>query len=221
MIKPIHRHMARVGQALSSPVRIRALNLLAQRAWTIGELAEELGESLASTSAHLKVLRAACLVVDDKVGRQVWCRIASVEVMHLLVATRNAAEALLPELREFVRQVKDDPASLQEITLAELVRELEEQRVTLLDLRPEQEYLAGHLPGALSLPFEKLSGCDISKLAQTEKVVAYCRGPYCAMARQGVEQLRALGISVKRLDAGVVEWQCDGRTLVASTGGSD
>lgn len=213
MTKPVHSQMARIGQALASPVRVRALNLLAQRAWTIGELAEELGESLASASAHLKVLRASCLVVDEKVGRQVWCRVASVEVMQLLLATRAAAEALLPELREFIRLTKESPSSLQEMTLEELTKELAAQRVMLVDLRPENEYLAGHLPGALSLPVELIPFIDRAKFSDFSHIVAYCRGPYCALAREGTEALSALGLPVKRLSAGVVEWQCDNRSL--------
>ena len=126
--------MARLGPQMSSPVRLRALPLLAQKPWTIGELANELGESLASTSAHLKVLRSSSLVVDEKVGRQVWCRVASEEVLELMVAARKAAEALLPELAEFVRQAKHDPLSLPGLTITEPERETEAGRVNLLDL---------------------------------------------------------------------------------------
>lgn len=215
MAKPIHVQMARIGLAMSSPVRLRALTLLAQKPWTIGELANELGESLASTSAHLKVLRSSSLVVDEKVGRQVWCRVASEEVLELMVAARKAAEALLPELAEFVRQAKHDPLSLQGLTLTELDREIEAGRVILLDLRPAEEYRSGHLPRALSLPLAQIPSADLETLAQANLIVAYCRGPWCTMARQGALALRERGLGVQVLPAGVVEWQAEGLPLAS------
>lgn len=215
MAKPIHVQMARIGLALSSPARLRALTLLAQRSWTVGELAQELGESLASTSAHLKVLRASSLVVDEKVGRQVWCRVASDEVLELMVAVRKTAEALLPELAEFVRQAKHDPLSLQGVTLAELNCEIEAGRVILLDLRPAEEYRSGHLPQAQSLPLTQISSANLETLAQADLIVAYCRGPWCTMARQGAVALRERGLAVQVLPAGVVEWQAEGLSLVS------
>ena len=213
MAKPIHFHTAKIGQAMASPVRLRALNLLAQRSWTVSGLAQELGESLASTSAHLKVLRAACLIVDEKSGRQVWCRVASPEVLRLLVAARDAAEALLPELREFVRQVSEDPQTLLGLTLEELHREVLSDRVILVDLRREEEFRSGRLPGSQSLPAASI-GADCAAMFSPEKpIVAYCRGPYCAMAEHGVKALSELSLNVQRLDAGVVEWQVAGYAL--------
>ena len=213
MAKPIHFHTAKIGQAMASPVRLRALNLLAQRAWTVSELAQELGESLASTSAHLKVLRAACLIVDEKSGRQVWCRVASPEVLQLIVAARTAAEAVLPELREFVRQVAEDPYSLLGLTFEELHREVAQERVILVDLRREEEFRSGHLPGSRSLPANSITAECVEAFPSGTPIVAYCRGPYCAMADHGVKALAELGLQVKRLDAGVVEWQVAGLGL--------
>lgn len=213
MSKPVYVQAARIGQALSSPVRLRALNLLAQRPWAVSELAAELGESIAATSAHLKILRASCLVMDERTGRTVHCRIASDEVLRLLVAARQAAEAVLPELREVLRQAKEDPHALAGISLAELEREARAGRVLLVDLRPEPEYAAGHLPTARSLPAARLDTVDLSELESSQQIVAYCRGPWCVMARQGVAQMNARGIAAKRLDAGVVEWRAAGLTL--------
>ena len=211
--KPIHAQMARIGLALSSPVRLRALTLLAQRSWAVSQLASELGESLASTSAHLKVLRSSCLVVDEKVGRQVWCRVASDEVLDLMVAVRKTAEALLPELTKFVQQAKQDPHALQGLTLAELEREVKAGRAVLLDLRPAEEYRAGHLPRAHSLPVSKIASAALDAWEPAEMIVAYCRGPWCTLASLGVQALRDRGISVQQLYAGVVEWQTSGLSL--------
>lgn len=205
--------VARLGQAMSSPVRLRALNLLAQRAWRVSELAGELGESLAATSAHLKVLRAACMVVDEKVGRDVWCRVESDEVLRLLIAARRAAESVLPDLREIVREAGEDPYLLPSFDLREIAEDVAQGRVALVDLRPENEYAAGHLPGACSLPVRTLEHADLGALRATERVVAYCRGPWCLMAREGVRSLNERGVPARRLAAGVTEWRAEGLVL--------
>lgn len=203
-----------MGQALASPQRLRALNLLAQSPRTVGDLAVELGESKASTSAHLKVLRSACLVKDERRGRQVWCRLASETVAGLLVTIREAAETLMPELREVIRDAIEDPHALESMNFEQLWREVTAGRVVLIDLRPREEYAAGHLPGAQSLPFEELDEADVECLAEgPPKIVAYCRGPWCLKARQGVARLRELGVDAQRLNAGVAEWRAKGMSL--------
>lgn len=208
-----HIQIARLGQAMASPVRLRALNLLAQRAWRVSELAQELGESLAATSAHLKVLREAAMVVDEKRGREVWCRVESDEVLKLLAAAQRAAETLLPELREAAREADADPHLLKPFQLQALAEDVAQGRVTLVDLRPGEEYLAGHLPGAQSYPYPELASTDLKSLRRKRRVVAYCRGPWCLMARQGVGVLNERGIPAKRLRAGIVEWCAEGLEL--------
>jgi DNA-binding transcriptional ArsR family regulator/rhodanese-related sulfurtransferase len=213
----IYQNTARIGQAMASPIRLRALNLLAQRPQTVGELAEKLGQSKASTSAHLKVLRGACLVVDEHQGRKVWCRLASDDVARLLVSMRGVAETLLPEMQEVVRQAEADPDALESISLRKLASEVKAGRVRLIDLRPGDEYEAGHLPNAESLPFEQIKPADLRRLAtesaSESATIAYCRGPWCVMARKGVERLRKAGVNVKRLPAGVAEWRAAGLRL--------
>lgn len=206
MRRPIYMHVARIGQALASPVRLRALNLMAQRPWRVGDLADELGESWAATSAHLKVLRAACLVVDEKRGRDVWCRVESEEVLHLLHSARRAAETLLPELHELVREARANPHLLPSFDLREIAEDVRQGRITLIDLRPIAEYEAGHLPRAISLPFAELEQADLCSLKKS-RVVAYCRGPWCVMAREGVKALNDRGVHAQLLAAGVVEWR--------------
>ncbi len=208
-----HLQVARLGQALASPVRLRALNLLAQRAWRVSELARELGESLAATSAHLKVLRDAAMVVDEKRGREVWCRVESDEVLALLAAAQRAAEVLLPELREAAREADEDPHLLRSFQLGALAEDVAQGRVTLVDLRPGAEYLSGHLPGAQSYPFPELDTADLTPLKRKRNIVAYCRGPWCLMARQGVDALNQRGVAAKRLRAGIVEWRAEGLEL--------
>lgn len=213
-MKRIHySQIARLGQAMASPVRLRALNLLAQRPWRVGDLAQELGESAAATSAHLKVLRAACMIVEEKRGREVWCRVESDEVFRLLAAAQHTAEALLPELREAAREADEDPYLLRSVSLRELAEDIARNRVTLVDLRPSEEYKAGHLPGARSYPFPALAEADLEGLPRKRRLVAYCRGPWCVMAREGVKALNKRGLPAKRLRAGIVEWRAEGLEL--------
>ena len=209
----IHMQTARIGQAISSPVRLRALNLLAQRSWTVSELAQELGETLAATSAHLKVLRAACLITEEKLGRELWCKVESEEVLRLLVAAQQAAEALLPDLRELIQQAQNDPYLLPRFSLHDLKDDLAAGRITLIDLRPESEFKAGHLPTARSLPYPTLEQADLKSLRRAKNIVAYCRGPWCAMARAGVAALNERNVPAKRLFAGIAEWRVEGLPL--------
>lgn len=212
----IYMQTARIGQATASPQRLRTLNLLAQRPHTVGELADRLGESKASTSAHLKVLRAACLVVDERRGREVWCRLGSDDVAALLVSLRSLAEALLPELRDVIREADEDPDALTGVSLRQLARDVKSGRVRLLDLRPTDEFTFGHLPGSESTPTDTLTPKRLRELLAEvgdQEVVAYCRGPWCVMAREGVSRLRKAGINAKRLPAGVTEWRAQNMKL--------
>lgn len=214
MSATIHQQTARLGLAISSPVRLRALNLLSQRPWRVSELAEELGESMAATSAHLKVLRAACMVSVEKSGRDVWCQVASGEVIQLLSAAHRAAEALLPELREAARETEKDPFLLQNLDFETLSAEVARKRATLIDLRPAREFQAGHLPGAQSWPYDTLAKAKLDALKNLPGIIGYCRGPWCLKAKLGVETLNKRGIPAKRLRAGVVEWQAAGLSLI-------
>lgn len=212
----VYMQTARMGQALAHPHRLRALNLLAQRPRTINELAQALDESKASTSAHLKVLRAACLVLDDRRGREVWCRLASDQVAVLLVTLRRTAEDLLPELRDVVAEAAADPDLLEDVSLRQLARDAKAGRVQLIDLRTAEEYAHGHLPGARSVPEGSLSRSRLRELAAElggQSIVAYCRGPWCLTARRGVKRLVQSGLRAKRVPAGVAEWRTDGLRL--------
>lgn len=208
----IHQQTARLGLAISSPIRLRALNLLAQGPWRVGELAEELGESIASTSAHLKVLRAVHMVAMEKSGRDVWCKVASPDVIQLLSAAHRAATALLPDLQEAQAKLNDGFV-LQGNDFHKLTADVTNGRATLIDLRPAREFDAGHLPGAQSWPYDTLTKSQVAPLKKSPPVISYCRGPWCLKARLGVQALNRFGIPAKRLPLGVVEWQAAGFTL--------
>lgn len=213
MTTSIHEHMARLGLALSNPARLRALNLMAQRPWRVSELAQELGEGISATSAHLKVLRAAHLVEVKKSGRDVWCRVAGADVIQLLSAIHRAADSLLPEVREMKMAENDDAFLLRDFDLKKISADAKNGQTILVDLRPADEFAAGHLPGSQSWPYHSLSKSKLKALKNNLPVITYCRGPWCQKARLGVETFNKFGISAKRLPVGVVDWQAAGFSL--------
>lgn len=205
----IFRAMARMGQAFASPQRLQIIALLAHGSRTVEQLAAMTSQSLALTSSHLKILRAAALVVSDKTGRHQHCRLATDSVAKVFLMLRSLGEELMPEVRELVRQYFSNPEMLSPMSVKELKAELKAGRVRLIDLRPSEEYKTGHVPGAISLPFDQIAERH-REFSATEPWVAYCRGPYCLMAIRGVEKLRQLGLPVQRLNFSVPEWKASG-----------
>lgn len=214
-MKRLHHELtAQFCHALASPTRLHILTLLAQGKWSVGQLAGELGESVATVSAHLKVLRAAHLISMTKQGREVWSYIASQQVLKTLATVQQAAELVLPELREAVLDAKNDPFLESDTDFCRLFIEAEQERLTLIDLRPEAEYREGHLPHALSYPFNTLTSADLYPLmGLNRRILGYCRGPWCKRAIEGVRVLNERGVPARRLRAGVVEWQAAGLAL--------
>ncbi len=203
---------AALAHAFSHQHRLKIVSLLTQSTKSVEALAKGIGQSVASTSAHLKVLRSAGAVTSHKTGRYVYYQLGSNQVPIFLVAIRRLAEELLPEVREIMRDYFDDPESLSPLTERELLAEIKTGRVIVLDLRPEDEFAAGHIPGASSIPCAKLK--EMAKqLPSNARFVAYCRGPYCLMAKEGTESLRSLGYNVHRLRFGTAEWRTAGQTL--------
>jgi DNA-binding transcriptional ArsR family regulator/rhodanese-related sulfurtransferase len=214
----LFQQFARVGGAMSSPQRLRMLSLLSHRERTVEELAGLTGQSLASASAHLKVLRGACLVSSEKRGRHVHVRLAGEEVLRFWLVFREFGAGLLPEAREVVQCYFDDRESMAPLTPRELAKELKKGRVTLLDLRPSDEFEAGHLPGAVNFPFAELASRskELCQISSEASIYAYCRGPYCVMAWKGVQKLRAMGIPALRLAFSVPEWRGERLKVIAS-----
>lgn len=174
-----------------------------------GETDFVFGQTLALASAHVKVLRGACLVVSEKRGRQVFCRLAGESVERFWLALRALGEELLPEAQVVLRQFQSDRDTLVQLSPEELAAKLKSGRITLLDLRPPEEFAAAHLPGARNLPFAQIDAGEVAalNLPPRGKVYAYCRGPYCVMAREGTRKLRQLGVPVRRLPFSVPEWR--------------
>jgi rhodanese-related sulfurtransferase/DNA-binding transcriptional ArsR family regulator len=210
----IYDQFARVGKALSSPHRIELLELLAQGPRTVETLSKLADMTLPNTSAHLQVLRSAGLVESTKEGLYVTYRLSDPSVAELLLATRKVAEARLAEVAKITRDFLAENAQLDAVDVDDLREKVRKGEVTLLDVRPEEEYEAGHIPGALSVPLPALAK-RLSGLPKTREVVAYCRGPYCVLAVEAVKVLRARGFKAIRLEDGVLDWASHGLKIAA------
>lgn len=206
---PLYRELARIGQAMASPARLGLLDLLRQGPRTVEALAREAGLTLANASQHLKVLRQARLVDTEKRGVFVTYRLADEAVEGFYRALRSLATARLTEVQQIARAFADKRGSFEPIDRRRLVRRLRAGEVMLLDVRPAEEYRAGHIPGAVSLPLKDLDK-RLKSLPKGREIVAYCRGPYCVFAPEAVTILRRHGYDARPMDEGVTEWRAHG-----------
>lgn len=207
--------LARLADALSSPKRLKMVSLLAQGEKSVEQLAEMTDQSIAAASAHLKVLRASGLVIGRKHGRHVWSALACESVTRLWLALRDLGEELLPEVREIVRDYFEHPETLSKMTMEEVMEAARRNRVILFDLRTEGEFQAGHLPHARHLPLADLADLEarLRELPAGRPILAYCRGPYCITALNGIDAIRKSGTTAQRLPFGVPEWKAAGLPL--------
>src|SRR5919206_1986313 len=210
----LYAEFAVMGKALASAHRLELLDLLGQGERSVDELAQEMGQSLANASAHLKVLRQARLVDADKRGLNVVYRLAAPEVFQLWRTLRDLGTARLAEVDRLVETYLTDRASLTAVDIAELRRLVQDGTVTLLDVRPVLEYRQGHIPNARSIPVAELER-RLSELPRDREVVAYCRGPYCVYADEAAQLLQQHGFRVRRLDEGFPEWRAAGLPVEA------
>jgi rhodanese-related sulfurtransferase/DNA-binding transcriptional ArsR family regulator len=201
----IYEQFARVSKALGSGHRVELVELLTQGPRTVEALARLTDMSVANTSAHLQVLRGAGLVESTKDGLFVTYRLADPSVGDLLLAVRRVAEARLAEVQKITRAFLAENAQAEPIDERALRARVRKGEVTLLDVRPPEEFASGHIPGALSVPLPELAR-QLSTLPKRREVVAYCRGPYCVLAVEAVKQLRARGFKAVRLEEGVLDW---------------
>jgi len=205
----IYEQFARIGKAISNPGRLELLDLLCQGPRTVEALAKEANLGIANTSQQLKVLRTARLIEAEKSGLFVTYRLADEEVCLFLRSLRLLAETRLTEVREITRQFLAGREGLEPVSREGLLSKVREGAVTVLDVRPVEEYRAAHIPGALSVPLKELER-RLSDLPVDREIVAYCRGPYCVLAVEAVEMLRAHGFEAFRLEQSVQDWQAEG-----------
>jgi len=205
----VYGQFARIGKAVSAPKRIELLELLCQGPRTVEALAEQAAVSIANASQHLQVLRAARLVEARKKGLFVEYRLADEDVLRFVHAMRALAEARLAEIGEITQAYLKARGALEPVSGEELMQRVRDGQVTVLDVRPAEEYRAGHIPGARSVPVSELRK-RLAELPKNREIVAYCRGPQCVMAIEAVELLRKEGFRAHRMEQGVVDWRARG-----------
>lgn len=202
----IYEQFSRLGKAVAAPKRIELLDLLCQGPRTVEALADQAALSVANASQHLRILRMARLVDAEKKGLYVEYRLADDAVGRFYVALRGLAESRLAEVEQVSREYLDSRGAMEPVESEELLRRVRRGEVTVLDVRPVEEYRAGHIPGALSVPVGDLMA-RLKELPRDRAVVAYCRGPYCVMAVEAVRILRKRGFKAHRLELGVTDWK--------------
>jgi rhodanese-related sulfurtransferase len=208
----IYDQFARIGKALAAPKRLEILDLLCQGPRTVEALAREAGVSVANASQHLQILRAARLIDGEKKGLYVEYRLADEKVCRFFLALRELGQSRLAEVEQITRAFLEERGALETVPGEELLRRVRKGEVTVLDVRPVEEYRAGHVPGALSIPLGELKA-RIRELPKGRDVVAYCRGPYCVMAIEAVGLLRREGFRARRMEQGVADWRSRGWRL--------
>ena len=206
---------ASAAQALGSGRRAEIVDLLAQGERSVDEVANEISQSVANTSQHLHVLARAGLVRSRREGTRVFYRLASERVGDLWAAVRDVAVNHVAEVNQLADEYLGERDGVEHVSAEELQERLARGDVVLLDVRPDPEYKAGHIPGAQSVPLDALASLA-PKLPRRRQIVAYCRGPYCVYADDAVRLLRARGLKARRLDVGLPEWRRAGLPIETS-----
>ena len=203
--------IALMGKAFASPRRLELLDLLAQAPRTVDELAKASEQSMANASQHLQALHAAGMVTRAREGTSVRYALAGHEALTVWLALRDASVARLAEVERAARDYLGE--EVEAIGREELIERLRRGDVVLVDVRPAEEFAAGHIDGARSIPLDELRE-RLAELPADREVVAYCRGPFCAYAHEAVRQLRAEGRTARRLEEGWPEWRLAGKPSV-------
>jgi rhodanese-related sulfurtransferase/DNA-binding MarR family transcriptional regulator len=205
----LYAHFARIGHAVSSPKRLELLDLLSQGEKSVEQLAEQTATPVKNTSAHLRALRQARLVETRRDGTYVRYRLADEAVAAFLLTLQALGRHRYAEVREVAQSYLEHRDTLEPIAPEELRRRLDAGDVTLVDVRPADEFAAGHIPGALSVPVAELPD-RLRELPKRREIVAYCRGPYCVYAVTAVELLRRRGYRARRLIESIPAWRARG-----------
>jgi rhodanese-related sulfurtransferase/DNA-binding transcriptional ArsR family regulator len=200
---------ARIGKALANAHRLEILDLLAQREWSVEDLAHETHLSVANASQHLQILRSAQLVTVRRQGLYAYYRLADKRVYQLWQVLRELGEERLAEVDRIVDTFLANRDALEPIDAITLLTRLQDDDVTVLDVRPAAEYQAGHLQGARSIPIDELEA-RLDEVSPDQEIIAYCRGPYCVFADEAVELLTARGYRARRFTHGFPDWQMAG-----------
>jgi ArsR family transcriptional regulator len=211
----LYAQFARVAKALSHPHKLELLELLAQCERSVEALAKVAGLTVANTSRHLQQLRRAGLVESRKEGLYVFYRVAGDDVIDLLSSLQRTGERHIGEVNRVVMEYFNDRDSLEAVSRKELLQRSKDGLVTVLDVRPPEEYESGHIPGAINVPLERIEQC-LKELPKGQEVFAYCRGAYCVLAFEAVAALREKGFKARRLEEGYPEWKAAGLPVEGS-----
>lgn len=209
MKNALYQGIAKVAQALSNGNRLQILEYLAQRERSVDELAAMTGLTVANTSQHLQALRQAALVTSRKEGQRVFYAIAGDDVVQMCALVRGVAQNRLAEVDKLVREFIGHRDEMEAVPAREVLDRAKRGLVLVLDVRPPEEFAAGHVPGAVNIPIKELES-RLAGLPKRKEIVAYCRGPYCLMSFEAVEKLRSRGLKARRLEDGFPEWKAAG-----------
>jgi ArsR family transcriptional regulator len=207
---------ASVAKTLGHPHRLELLEQLGQGERSVEMLAQRTRLSIANASQHLQHMRRAGLVANRRNGKFIYYRLKDDAVLDLLAALRCIAERNSAEVERVIRSYFDKRDSLEAISRDELVQRVRAGTVTILDVRPEDEFALGHVPNALNIPLRELEA-RLGEIDPKSEVVAYCRGPYCVLSYEAVAQLRRRGFNARRLEDGLPEWRAAGLPIVTGT----
>ncbi len=207
--KQLFTHFARIARAMASPHRLELLEALAQGERSVEKLAQAAGMPIANTSHHLQVLREGALVRSRREGAQVIYRLSDDEIPRMLASLRRVGEHRIAEVEHIVRDHFASDVGLRPVTHTELRALLESGDTLVIDVRPPEEYEAGHIEGAVNIPLGRLSR-RLADFPRNKEIVAYCRGPYCMLAVEAVQRLRKRGYHARRLEQGFPEWKSTG-----------
>lgn len=208
----LYEQVGRIGKALSSAKRLELIEVLSQGEKSVEALAAAAEISVKLASAHLKAMRAARLVEPRREGKRIYYRLAHPQVAELWVALRSAAEEQLVELQAAMRELVSNPRELHPVGGRRLLAQAKRGEVLVIDVRPEAEFRAAHLPYARSVPLGELRS-RLGEIPRSKPVVAYCRGPFCLMAKDALALMHKNGIRAARLEDGVAEWRSRGLPL--------
>ena len=213
----IYDQFSRIGKAVSSPKRLELLDLICQGEKTVETLSRETGLTMANTSQHLQTLKAARLIKAEKEGLYVKYRLADKMVCEFFRSLRVLAEHRLAEVDMIKRRFLEGKEGMEPVNREDLLKRVIKGDVTVLDVRPVEEFRAGHIPGALSVPLDQLREI-LAQLPADQEIVAYCRGPYCVLAVKAVEVLREQGFNAIRLEESVQDWSAMGLAVEIGEG---
>ncbi len=202
----VYQELSRVTHAISNPKRMELIDVLSQKGYSVEELSKEISMSIASTSQHLQVLKSSKLVDTRRQGNFIIYSITDDSVLKLVSAIKELGFRKIAEIERLISDFKADKNILESITLDDLLARSRKEKVLLIDVRPEEEYNAGHIPNAISIPLAQLKR-RLNELPKNKTIIAYCRGPLCVMAVDAIKLLHQKKFKAIRMEDGFVEWK--------------